>query len=457
MAIERSFIVDAPVEDVFAWYSRPGAFRRLAAPWQPVVVDSESASLRDGTAKLSLPGGLTWVAKHDAAAFVDGHRFVDESVSDGPRSVPAGRVHWRHTHDFEPVGPDRTRISDRIETPVPAHLIASMLDYRYHQIADDLAAHRRAAEAGMGPLTVAVTGSSGLVGSALTAFLSTGGHRVIRLVRGEPEGPDERRWDPERPAPGMLEGCDAVVHLAGATIAGRFTPEHKQLIRESRVEPTRRLSEAAAAAGVGTFVSASAIGVYGADRGEELLTETAGGPAEADFLADVVADWEEAARAGARAEDGMRVVSIRTGIVQSPAGGSLAMLKRLFSAGLGGRLGHGRQWMSWIGLDDLVDVYHRALWDADLTGPVNAVAPGAVRNTEYTRVLGHVLRRPALVPVPRLGPALILGGEGADELALACQHVSPLKLREAGHHFRHPDLEPALRHVLGRPADEGDD
>ncbi|MCO1338863.1 TIGR01777 family protein [Kocuria polaris] len=459
MAIERSFVVDAPVDEVFTWFSRPGAFQRLAPPFQPAAIKRESASLKDGTAELSLPGGMRWVSKHDPAGFAEGRRFVDESVVAGPRSALAGRVPWRHTHEFEAVGTDRTRVIDRIETPVPARFLDSMLAYRHRQLAGDLAAHRRAADAGLGRLTVAVSGASGLVGSALSAFLTTGGHRVIRLVRGEPNGPDERRWDTADPAADLLAGCDAVVHLAGASIAGRFTAEHKRAIRESRIEPTRKLAELAAASGIATFVCASAIGFYGADRGEEMLTEDSGGPDEADFLADVVADWEASAHpvddhTGARQ---MHVVNIRTGIVQSPAGGTLALLKPLFVAGLGGRLGHGQQWTSWIGLDDLVDVYHRALWDADLTGPVNATAPGAVRNVEYTRVLAHVLKRPALVPVPRLGPALILGEEGADELAMACQHVAPLALREAGHPFRHPDLEPALRHLLGRTSGARDD
>ncbi|WP_309081585.1 TIGR01777 family oxidoreductase [Zhihengliuella sp.] len=453
MAIQRSSVVNAPIDEVFAWYSRPGAFQRLTPPWLPVSVRAETGSLSDGTAELNLPAGLKWVSRHESVGYVPGRRFVDESVATDGRSLPAGRLPWRHTHDFEPLGTDRTRVIDRIETPVPSPLLESMLAYRHRQLADDLAAHRRAAEAWTGPLTVAVSGASGLVGTALTAFLTTGGHRVVRLVRGEPNGPDERRWNPADPAPDLLEGCDAVVHLAGATLFGRFTPERKEAIRNSRVDPTRRLSDLAAATGVRTFVSASAIGVYGADRGEKLLTEDSGGPEESDFLADVVADWEAAAHSGAArgaGGDGLRVVTVRTGVVQSPAGGQLAVLRPLFAAGLGGPIAGGMHWLSWIGLDDLVDVYHRALWDEELAGPVNAVAPDAVRNREYTRVLARVLRRPALVPVPGVAPAVVLGREGAEELALASQHVAPLRLRQAGHRFRTPELEPALRHVLGR-------
>ncbi len=194
------------------------------------------------------------------------------------------------------------------------------------------------------------------------------------------------------------------------------------------------------------FVSASAIGFYGPDRGDEVLAETS---ARGDgFLADVVHDWEQATMAAAEA--GVRVVNVRTGLVQSPRGGTLRLFHPLFAAGLGGRLGDGQMWQSWIGIDDLVDVYHRALYDERLTGPVNAVAPAPVRNTAYTATLAAVLRRPALLPVPALGPKLLLGDEGATELAQASQRVSPEALLDLGHRFRHPTLEPALRHLLGK-------
>lgn len=323
-----------------------------------------------------------------------------------------------------------------------------MFDYRHRQLAGDLAAHRLAAQHGLRPLTVAVTGSSGLVGSALTAFLRTGGHRVIRLVRRAARGDDERRWDPEDPDPGLCDGVDAVIHLAGASIAGRFTDRHREAVRDSRIGPTRRLAELL---GRGrprpaALISASAIGYYGYDRGDETLTEDS--DRGDGFLADVVADWEQATTPALDA--GVRVMQVRTGIVQSPRGGTLKLMRPLFSAGLGGRLGDGRQWLSWIGIDDLIDVYHRALWDSRLNGPVNAVAPQPVRNREYTTALAAVLHRPAVLPVPSLGPRLLLGGQGARELAGASQRVAPAKLAAAGHRFRHPDIERALRHLLGR-------
>ena len=301
--------------------------------------------------------------------------------------------------------------------------------------------------AGAKPMVVAVTGASGLVGSALTAFLTTGGHRVIRLVRHPARAKDERQWRPDAPAPDLLSGVDAVVHLAGASIAGRFTAGHKAAIRDSRIEPTRRLAQAAADSddGPSTFVSASAIGIYGFDRGDALLCEES---VRGDgFLADVVADWEAAT--GPAADAGLRVVTVRTGIVQAAAGGTLRLLRPLFLAGLGGRLGSGRQWLSWIGLDDLLDVYHRALYDTRLTGPVNAVGPAPVRNIEYTKALAGVLHRPAMLPVPSFGPRLLLGGQGARELAEADQRVVPTKLTELGHRFRHAGVDDALAHQLG--------
>jgi uncharacterized protein (TIGR01777 family) len=453
MGIEYSSVVDAPRAEVFAWHTRPGAFNRLSPPWQPIRVITEAASLRDGRAKLALPGGLRWVAAHQADSYDPPRRFVDTIGSDGLASLPARiAVRWRHTHEFEDVGANRTRVTDRVATPVPGAALRPMFAYRHRQLADDLAAHRLAAENGLAPATIAVTGSSGLVGSALTAFLRTGGHRVIELVRRTAqsalENADARRWSPDDPDPELLAGVDAVIHLAGASIAGRFTEGHRHAVRDSRIGPTRRLAEvlARATSRPAVLISASAIGYYGYDRGDESLTEDS--ERGDGFLADVVADWEDAT-APAR-EAGVRVVNVRTGIVQSPRGGTLKLMRPLFTAGLGGRIGDGQQWLSWIGIDDLVDVYHRALWDTALSGPVNAVAPQPVRNTEYTRTLAHVLHRPAVLPVPPLGPRLLLGEQGARELACANQRVTPHKLSQSGHRFRQPDLDRALRHLLGR-------
>lgn len=438
MGIIHSSVVDAPLAEVFAWHERPGAITRLSPPWQPIRLVSEAESLRDGRSVLSIPPGIRWVAQ--LSGYNPPYQFVDELIS-----LP---LPWRHTHEFAEEGADATRVTDHVDTPVPASLLRSTFRYRHRQLADDLAAHQRAARFRQQPLTVAMTGSSGLIGSALAAFLTTGGHRVIRLVRRAATGDAERTWLPDDPAPDLFDGVDAVVHLAGASIAGRFTDAHKRAIGDTRIGPTRRLAELAARSPRGSlsFVVASAIGFYGPERGDEELIESDGGGS--GFLAELVAEWEAAA-APAR-DAGVRVVNVRTGIVQSPRGGTLQLFFPLFAAGLGGRLGSGRQWHSWIGIDDLVDVYHRAIVDAELSGPVNAVAPHPVRNGEYASTLARVLHRPALLPVPAAGPRLILGAEGAGELAGASQRVVPRRLLEMGHQFRYPDLEPALRHVLGR-------
>ncbi len=400
MGLHYSSIVDAPVDDVFAWHERPGALQRLVPPWQPLKVVQESPSLEDGQAVLRLPGRVRWVAQHSGDE--PPRRFVDELVS-----LP---LHWRHTHSFDPLAGGATRVTDHVETPVPGSLLLQTFRYRHHQLADDLAAHQRGAELGGQTMTVAVTGSSGLVGSALCAYLSTGGHRVIRLVRRAPAHPSERAWDPHRPEPTSLQDVDAVVHLAGASIAGRFTDVHKRLVRESRIGPTAALAGVMAAmpGGPQILLSASAIGYYGSDRGDEELTEDSS--PGTGFLAELVEEWEAATRPAAAA--GVRVVNVRTGIVQSARGASLKLLRPLFSVALGGPLAPGTQWVSWIGLDDLLDVFGRALVDDDLAGPLNAVAPEPVTNKDYAAVLARVVRRPAIVPVPSFAPRLLLGAEG---------------------------------------------
>ncbi|MET9272021.1 TIGR01777 family oxidoreductase [Kribbella sp. NPDC003557] len=443
MGLTRSAVVAAPRPEVFAWHERPGAIVRLTPPWMPVSIEQEATDLAGGTAVLGFPLGFRWIARHSSAEAPE--RFVDEFDTPLARQV----VQWRHTHEFVAEDDDHTRVVDDIRSNVPGFLLRSMLDYRHRQLADDLAAQQRARAAGMRPLTIAVTGTHGTIGRSLCALLSTAGHTVVKLVRGEPRDTGERRWDPASPDRALLEGIDAVVHLAGASIAGRFTPQHKQQLRDSRIGPTTVLAELAATTDTGpsVFVSASAIGYYGADRGDEELAEDSA-PGEG-FLAELVSDWEQATEPAAAG--GLRVVQVRTGLVQTPAGGTLKALYPLFAAGLGGRLGSGKQWQAWIGIDDLLDIYHRALYDEQLSGPVNAVAPEPVRNQEYADTLARVLHRPALVPTPSFGPRLVLGAEGAKELAEANQRVVPTRLAGAGHVFRYSELEPALRHLLGRP------
>lgn len=456
MSIDLNCTIPVSPAEAWRYFASPGAFRRLSPPFMALRPVTEADSLRDGAAVLeprtALPGplgrpvGPRWVAQHDPAGYVEGERFVDRCVSQ-PYAAATG---WVHHHSVTP-GPNGTTIlGDRVDTRVPGRFLEPVFAYRYRQMAADLAVigrNRGGADTETGcPLTVAVTGASGLVGSALTALLGVAGHRVIRLVRGTPRGPDERRWDTSDPAPNLLDDVDVLVHLAGASIAGRFTDQHLAQIRDSRIEPTRRLAELVAErGGATTLVCASAVGFYGADRGDEPLTEDANpgaGP-----LASVVADWERAcepARLSAA-----RVVTVRTGIVLSGAGGMLPPLAALTRTGLGGRLGSGHQWMSWIALDDLTDIYLRAVVDPSLTGAINGTAPDPVSNREFTRTLGSLLHRPTLFPVPGWVPGLVLGTRGADELALADQRVVPQALAATAHQFRYPGLRAALDHELG--------
>ena len=444
-----SSIVPAAPEDVFSWHTRAGAFARLQPPWMSVDIESESTSLRNGQTVLKLPTLLQWVARHDVAGFVEGSQFVDELTRTGLQSLPvSGLIKWRHTHEFERVGDQQTLVRDRVETNLAASVLKRMFAYRHEQLGTDITAQLRGNTGPTKRLTVAITGSSGLVGSALSAFLTTVGHRVVKLVRHPTQHPDERYWEPHDPDPQLLHGVDALVHLAGSPIAGRFTPAHKARIWDSRIPATTKLAQLLAHTehGPKIFICASAIGYYGADHADEALTEDS--PAGNDFLADLVNHWETATQPAAEA--GIRVVNIRTGLVQSTAGGMLALLRWLYTAGLGGRIGNGQQWMSWIGLDDLVYIYHRALTDDRMSGPINATAPRPVRNSEWSTLLAHIVRRPNLLPVPRNGLRLLLGSQGADEFAAASQRVLPQVLTNLEHEFARPTLDNTLRHELGR-------
>ncbi len=298
-------------------------------------------------------------------------------------------------------------------------------------------------------MTVLVTGSSGLVGSALIPNLDAGGHRVFRLVRGSPQGDTERRWDPERGEldAAHLEGVQAVVHLAGENIAsGRWNDAKKDRIHSSREDGTRLLAQGLAELQTppGVLICASAVGYYG-NRGEEILNEESA-PGD-DFLAETCLAWEQAARPAADA--GIRTVYLRIGIVLSADGGALAKMLFPFKMGAGGVIGSGDQYMSWITLSDLVRIVNHALNAESLQGPVNAVSPAPVTNREFTRTLGSALSRPTLFPMPAFAARLAFG-EMADALLLSSTRVLPARLQESGYEFQHPELHGALRHVLAR-------
>jgi hypothetical protein len=297
-------------------------------------------------------------------------------------------------------------------------------------------------------MNVLVSGSIGLIGSALVPLLTSSGHRVIRLVRPQTnaEGPTVR-WDPAAGTIDQagLDGVEAVVHLAGENIsAGRWTAEQKARIRDSRVKGTRVLCDALIhlAQPPKVMVCSSAIGYYG-DRGEKTLTEESA--SGSGFLPEVCRLWEAATEPAAR--KGIRVVNLRTGIVLDSKGGALAKMLTPFRLGVGGIIGSGQQYWSWIALDDMVGAVLHALATEGLRGPVNAVAPQPVTNLEFTQVLGRVLSRPTRFPLPAIAARLAFG-QMAEELLLASARVQPSRLVATGYQFRFPDLESALRHLL---------
>ncbi|MEQ8787036.1 MAG: TIGR01777 family oxidoreductase [Pirellulaceae bacterium] len=449
----QSTALPTSAAEAFAWHERPGAFDRLIPPWENVRVVSAGGGIGEGQ-RVELvnqlgPLSLRWLVEH--RDYRRGEMFRDVQL-EGPFA------HWDHRHAFRPEGPTGCVLEDRIEYACPGGALGRLLGrglvqsrlermfrYRHETTAADLAAHARFA--GVKPLSVLISGASGLVGSALAPLLTTGGHCVTRLTRGEPAG-DELGWNP---ASGEIDQArlsrfDAVVHLAGESIAdGRWTKAKKRRILESRVEGTRSLSRALAAChdGPKTLVCASAIGYYG-DRGAEVLDEAS--ESGAGFLPEVCRQWEEATRP---AEDaGVRVVHLRIGIVLSPKGGALAKMLTPFRLGGGGPIGDGRQFWSWISIDDLVGAIHHALMTPSLRGAVNAVSPAPVSNLEFSRSLARVLRRPCLLPMPRLAARLALG-EMADALLTASTRVIPRALEASGYRFRHASLDAALKHLLG--------
>ena len=299
----------------------------------------------------------------------------------------------------------------------------------------------------MAPQTIAMTGASGLVGEELTALLTGNGHTVLPIKRGEKADADAIRWDVASGLtnPGRLAGVDTVVHLAGENIAsGRWNAALKQKIRNSRTEGTRNLVQSIAAIEdrPSTLICASAIGLYG-DQQDKVLTEDS--PAGDGFLADVCREWEQ--EANKATELGLRVVNVRIGVVLSPKGGALAKMLLPFKLGAGGIVGSGKQYWSWVGLNDLTRIITHCIEDADISGPVNAVSPNAMTNYDFTKAVGRVLKRPTIFPLPAFMAKLVLG-EMAEALLLASTRVSPEKLQQSGFKFNHAELEDCLRHEL---------
>lgn len=444
-------------DTVYAWHTRPGAMERLVPHWEELKVLGRQGVFGDGSVTFEVGVGPLrhrWKAVYRDT--IPGRQFVDVQ-EEGPFAQ------WIHTHGFEPVGADRCRVTDRIEYEMPfgpagelasgavEHRITRAFTYRHATLRDDLLSAQQHGTSG--PRNILVSGATGLIGRTLGPMLTALGFRVRRLVRGEPRSSDDIRWDPARGQLDVtaLEGIDAAIHLSGESIAGgRWTADRKKEIMESRLKGTTLLAETLARMKrpPRVLISASAIGIYG-DRGEEVLVETSPlrtGP-DAYFVEQVGHAWEASTEPAERG--GIRVVRSRFGLILTPAGGALHAMLPAFQAGVGGRMGNGEQWMSWISIDDVLGALHHLLLTENLRGPVNLTAPAPVRNADFAHVLGTVLHRPSILPAPAAALRLAMG-EMADELLLASAKVLPERLRESGYQFRHPDLEQALRHVLGR-------
>ncbi len=447
--------IPAPAEFVFDWHACPQALKRLTPPWEPVEIGEMSHGLQNGSRGEILikagPFRKKWIA--EIRDVEPGRQFRDVQIS-GPFAS------WVHTHRMIPDGRNSSILEDHIEYRLPMgkfgqwggsgfvrRKLERLFAYRHQITREDVAAiYPYQSFPEIRSMKILISGLSGMVGSELGSFLKTAGHEVVGLSRS-PAGADIG-WNPHdgQIDKDGLNGVDAVVHLAGENIAKRWTDKQKRLIRESRVKGTTLLSETLA--GMETppkvLVSASAIGYYG-DRGEEVLTESS--PPGQGFLPEVCQAWEDACQPAR--EKGIRVVNLRIGVILSPNGGALAKMLLPFKMGLGGKVGSGNQFWSWIALDDVVGAIHHGLMNAELNGPVNATAPNPCTNLDFTKALGKVLSRPTLFPMPKFAARLALG-EMADDLLLASARVMPERLEQTGYAFRFAELEPALRHLLGK-------
>ena len=387
-----------------------------------------------------------WVAEH--TGFVRNEQFVDRMV-DGPVR------RWEHTHRFHADGPTRSIIEDTVDYDAPfgplgervvrRHL-PRMFAFRHRRTHGDLV--RQSSFGGAPPLRIAVTGATGLIGRELVPFLTTAGHQVERLVRRPAAGPGEIAWDPARGYVDAepLEGVDAVVHLAGESIRPPWTRSRRRQIRGSRVDGTLLLSGTLARLRrpPRVLVSMSGVNVYG-ERGDALVDEDSA-PGDG-FWATMCVDWEGATAPAVAA--GIRVVTLRNGVVLTPRGGALATALLPFRLGVGATVGSGQQYLSWIALDDIVGAIYQAIHDERLGGPVNAAAPNPVTNREFTKTLGRVLRRPTVLRAPELAVGPVLG-EAGRELVLTSVRATPGRLDSVGFRFDFPTLEDTLRFQLGK-------
>ncbi|MDD9304130.1 MAG: TIGR01777 family protein [Desulfobacter sp.] len=451
----KETLIHVPVEDLFAWHARNGAINRLTPPWSKLCLISRQGNGIDKGVKvkfkikvMGIP--MIWEAAH--VEYLENKLFRD-CQKRGPFAL------WEHTHLFSAKGKNAALMEDRIRFRLPMGFLSRpfygharrelerIFAYRHRVLKDDM--ENRAGR--IRKQRILVSGASGTIGKALVPFLRTCGHEVIRLVRDpKDKSEDALYWDPynnilDMDAAGPV---DAVISLNGTDISrGRWTPAQRKLIVDSRVIPTRVLVEKmrTMARPPSVFISSSAIGFYG-EGGEKILTEES--PQGDSFISRVCDQWETASLGAARA--GIRTVQLRIGVVLTPGGGALKRMLLPFSLGLGTRISQGRQYMSWISMDDALGGILHILEKKQIHGPVNLTAPAPVTNKVFTKTLGNIFSRPAMFVLPR-PLAVFLWGQMGKETLLTSARVVPQILVDTGYDFSHPVLASALAHVLGRP------
>ena len=456
--VKRS-LLDHPATEVFDWHCREGAFERLNPPWQTAETIEQTGTIKDNgniTIRTKLgPLSAKWYLNH--TDFIQDRQFADILIK-GPFA------YWKHIHRVEPQDKETCILEDEIEFsmrggiignvlggPIVKKLLQKMFTYRHSVLRSDLQAHNKYRSNNVSKILI--SGSTGLIGRALSAYLSTGGHKVVRLVRNNNSSDkDTIFWDPLNNIIDIesLEGFDYVVHLAGENVGEhRWTPRKKAEILNSRVSGTKFLANSISnlRSPPKAFLCASATGYYG-EAGDDLLDEQS--PHGTGFLAQVVEKWEGSTEPAT--DQGIRVVHLRFGVVISPMGGALQKLLMPFKLGFGGRIGHGKQYMSWISLDDAICAIHHLMQNATVEGPINIASNKPITNKEFTKRLGSILKRPTVAAVPAFVIKMLFGQMGRETI-LASTRVDSTKLSQSGYTYRYPYIEEALSHYLGKSKD----
>lgn len=451
----KKTLIPVPPEEVFHWLSQPSTFHRLCPPWQKVRCLNRRGGVKDGdtiTLKLSMgPFDQIWALEH--FGYQENFQFCDRQIK-GPFSF------YQHFHRVHPVEPEMSGLEDLVEFELPYGLLGKLFlraslksqlqrifRYRHEVTLKDLIFKHSYQGARL--MKIALAGSSGFIGSELVPFLKSQGHSIIHLIRVRSARSKEKIfWDPDNGVldPDELEGVDAIINLSGENISDeKWTAEKKVKILESRLKSTSLIAHTINKMKTPpqVWIQASAIGYYG-DTGDRIADE--GSPPGSGFLAEVCREWEEATQT-VRSET--RVVLTRFGMVLSPKGGALKTMLTPFNLGIAGVIGSGKQWVSWITIDDLCRILLHCIYTPSLQGPVNVVSPESLTNHNFTKTLGTVLKKPTVISMPAFA-AKIAFGEMAEEILLRSPRVYPRKLVETAYAFAYPHLEPALRHLLGK-------